>query len=365
MNSPVEFGSPRPSEGEITPKPRWRPLGELVAVGSLGEALISAIPDLGDRQRPETIFKQPLLGSIWKSENAKTLQELQGGGLVTVADVLALSEDELSSFITTEIAREDIKRRLGRYLENLAVTPHARLLKAVFNVTQSPVPPERELELIEAVEEELDGLNERERPVLILYFGLHDGITRTLKQVDQELRGREFKGMSYRHKESALIKLHRSSSLQSYLTLPEDSFLRQPPGIVFKRDTGGWMKPQEVAVETPPEPPVNNLLPSEALSEEELQVLALQSLEKLGLDTQSLNTLKRALARVNVQQTIGGLLSMSAKELLSSKGFGFKTVHQVAEKLQELLQIPSNENTIIKLFDETLAEIRRERNVLL
>ena len=72
--------------------------------------------------------------------------------------------------------------------------------------------------LQEQMNEILDGLNERERRVLIMRFGLEDGITRTLEDV-----GREFNVTRERVRQieaKALRKLRhplRSRKLRDYL----------------------------------------------------------------------------------------------------------------------------------------------------
>lgn len=93
----------------------------------------------------------------------------------------------------TFLSLKDSKRtesRIKRYLERLALTPHAQLLGALSLEEQVVVPAEEEHKLIETVETQIDFLKgekpwfkNRGSEVITLRFGLRDGIPRTLEEI--------------------------------------------------------------------------------------------------------------------------------------------------------------------------------------
>lgn len=120
---------------------------------------------------------------------------------------------------------------------SLAITPHAKLLGAIFRKPQYPVPPEREQEIIDEVSEKLKTLTAREQRVLTLRFGLHDGIVYTLNEVAREYDVRRSRICQIQ--QQTLRRLRhpsRSKELRQYLSLPINSFGREIFGAVFMKD---------------------------------------------------------------------------------------------------------------------------------
>ncbi|KKR81380.1 MAG: hypothetical protein UU73_C0003G0058 [Candidatus Daviesbacteria bacterium GW2011_GWA1_41_61] len=153
--------------------PQWIPLQEMVPQDSIGYALISQISSLGDRLRPETIFQQPL----------KPPLKIQAK-FATNADVLRLS---FSEFLESGL-KFDLINHLKNYLEGILILPHSRLLAAVYDAPQLPVPPNREEEIVEGIEGALMQISSKKAAlVLIFRFGLLDGITRTLAETGKQL----------------------------------------------------------------------------------------------------------------------------------------------------------------------------------
>lgn len=175
--------APRPRPEELTQKPRWIPLEEMLPPGSIGETLLSTIPNLGRRKRPETIFNQPVSFPPFPSRHA--MAELQNRGLDTVGKVLRLDEGDFSSLMEGERIQEFLRR----YLEELSISPHVRLLSRIVERTPESVSPESEEKLKDLVERYLPKLNPRETRVLALHFGLIDGITRSYNEIGKEFSG--------------------------------------------------------------------------------------------------------------------------------------------------------------------------------
>lgn len=206
-------------------RPKWVPVQEIVPENSIGRTLVSQIADLGLRLRPETTFQQPLPSNSILGKD---------GIFNTYEDILKLSFDE-SARLVPKFHPFD---RLNDYLKGLLITPHSRLLEAAYKRPQAPVPPDREQEIVEGVEGMLGRLaSKRAIPVLVLNFGLHDGITRSLKEVHEQIE----KTVSYARvnqlKAIGLLRLrHPALRADSYLVLPEASFGRKTFGAVLGKD---------------------------------------------------------------------------------------------------------------------------------
>lgn len=219
----------------VEQKPQWVPIIEMVLKDSVGFTLVSEIPDLSVRLRPETTFNQPLK-TLWPINKA-LLAELQNTGISIVSEILFLPDDQLSSFA----GKFRVRERLKEYLEGLRLTPHARVLEAAFGEKQHPVPPERESELVSAVGEQVATLPEREQTVLGLRFGLDDGITRTLEEIGSPkyMKPRVRRQMILAIKDKALRRLQfpfRRKDLIGYFSLPEESLGREFLGAAFMKD---------------------------------------------------------------------------------------------------------------------------------
>lgn len=196
---------------------------DLFPIESIGNSLFPAV--LEGRMRPETVLSRQLTEILPQGRLHQKLTQFN----ITIGDLLTLPSEELASL------DKGLIERVRVYLEGLAVTPHAKLLEAAFGQQQSPIPPEREEELIRAVDDAVATLKEptdwKAKPIrrqaLILHFGLHDGIPRSWSEVARILVvspgnlnnsiGREALGL-VRDKEE----------LKDYLVLPADA--------VFKRD---------------------------------------------------------------------------------------------------------------------------------
>lgn len=215
----------------IEQKPEWIVLHrEMFPQTSIGSALFPEV--LEGRKRPQTTFNQSLQ-FLWP-EKRVILSELRDQiGLNTIADILFLSSDQLSSLPPGFQVRE----RVGEYLEGLAITPQARLISRVFDKPQIPVPIDREREVIAAVDDRLATLTEREQKVLRPRFGTEDGIRNTLEGVGKSFgvtgeRIRQIEERGFRK----LRHPSRSKFLEGHATFPQDSLARSVFGAVFDKD---------------------------------------------------------------------------------------------------------------------------------
>ena len=218
-------------------KPKWIPVQEMIREGTIGFTLVSQIPDLGARPRPETTFQQPL-SLVWGNTRSPVITELQSSGLSVVRDLLYLTDDQLSLFDTNGVVTD----RLRVYLEGLSITPHARLLAAIFGENQYPIPMDREGELIGAVEEAVSSIaSERYAQVIRQRFGLSNGIRKTLDEIGGVIG---VSGSRVRQVETKALRFlrhpTRSKLLKEYLSLPEESFGREILGAVFEKECHGW-----------------------------------------------------------------------------------------------------------------------------
>lgn len=131
---------------------------------------------------------------------------------------------------------------LGREHVEGQVIPHARLLGEIFNQKQIPVPPNREREIINAVEKALSSLTGREQVVMRLVFGL-DGEPLSMAEAGRKI-GEGYNPIGRERirqiKAKALRKFHhpsRSKELRGNLIVPEESLAHRVFGAVLRKDT--------------------------------------------------------------------------------------------------------------------------------
>lgn len=409
VNPPAGGQNPDQNQGEPNLKPKWIELHrEMFPEGSIGFLLFPEI--LEGRKRPETIFNQPLRVGI----KTKIPKELQNESFVTISDILYLPEAKLSQFKRPD----EIKDYTSSLLSNLAITPHAKLLGAIFNEPQFPVPKEREQEQISAAQQLLDSLTIRGAYVLTLRFGINDGIIHPLKEIGKELNVGEERVRQI-EKENLLKLRHpsRSKEARQYLSLPTDSFGREIFSAVFGKDlpqldipvrelffsdsvkselrdlfpdrinAGDLAKidlekhalsplaqaeikemlevskiaaasPTEVEIFVPDEKSLNKLLSKFSISEEQLNLIAKLPIEKLNLNTLSHNTLKRYRVK-----TIGDLLLTPFEDLLAIRMIGSVSASHIKEKLlafiNPLFQSESVDFTLLKYRESPESVLRR------
>lgn len=140
---------PVPVESKPT-SPQWVPLEpSLFPEGSVGRALFTeAYTILQGRKRPQAIFQRHPYRMLLQPDSKRVHREY-----------------------------------LRQVVEDLAVTPHGRLLYSIFGEEQQPVSLSEEEELMRAVEAQLATLSPREAAVLGYLFGLKDGIHLQLEEV--------------------------------------------------------------------------------------------------------------------------------------------------------------------------------------
>lgn len=211
---------------ESADRPQWIPVQNMVSPGSIGEELVSRIPDLGGRLRPETTFGQSLRRpSLFVQENPD---------LSTFGDILGLPAEKLATFSP----RFRLQERLDRYLRGLLVLPQIRLLAAIYRLPQFPTPADREQEIVEGVESVLDQMpDKRMLTVIVLHFGLHDGITRSWEEIGRRPDVSVTRERVRQINEKGFRELrHSASGAGRYLVLSEDSFGRKVFGAVLRKD---------------------------------------------------------------------------------------------------------------------------------
>ncbi len=147
----------------VTERPQWIPVGEMVPSGSIGAMLISRIPTLGERLRPETIFEKTFFPTSPLNESS-------------YGDILRMPYERLITFTP----RFGLQDKLNRYLTNCLFLPHGRLLEHVLGVQPFIILQDREQEVAQGVEAVLDKLRLRASQVLDLRFGLSYGFPLTL-----------------------------------------------------------------------------------------------------------------------------------------------------------------------------------------
>lgn len=219
------------------PKPEWAPLDDptafSMAPGSIGHRLLSEYDYLlGGRSRPVTIFDQRpvslLSQSLWIEAHKRELS--------TVGEVLRLPEDTL----TPPTFSNHFVKGLRGYVEELAIPPHVQLVNVVFNQKHpfTPFPPAVEQEFIQTVEGQLGGLTPRESGVLILCYGLADGITRNRKQTALHPAFNLTRERIRQLEARALLKLRHPSRVRHlalFMPFPEGSLGRAVFGPRLRR----------------------------------------------------------------------------------------------------------------------------------
>lgn len=204
---------------------------------SLGFSLFPGA--LEGRKRAEATFLQPFK-SLFGNKSTSDLRTLEARNISTVADVLALEDEQLEGLKN----RDTIKKRLSEYLQGLVQTPHGKLMERVFGKGQrKDIPLEREQELIDAVNKALNTLPERRKLILQLRFGLVDGITRSRQEIAVSKNPPVSQNAIGESQTKAEMKLRSrrysiEKELKQYLALPENSFAREVFGsnIVFQKD---------------------------------------------------------------------------------------------------------------------------------
>lgn len=191
--------------------------------GSIGFQLFPEV--LEGRVRPVT-FSDVALNMPTNHKNA-----LQAAGVHTVSDLLMMDADRAVALFP-EKRQAGFQLQLQRRMETLAeknvLTPHARLIGAALGEEQGPVSPEEEPVIEARVEMALGFLNERERHILSLRFGLDGNPSRTLDQAgdyyaisSERVRQIESKALArMRHPE-------RREFLDDASVYPLDSIARQ------------------------------------------------------------------------------------------------------------------------------------------
>lgn len=200
-------------------KAGWVPTAEFFPKDSIGYTLVTETPLLGGRYRPVAKLNQPLGYLTLPPSCVRKFQALE---CKTIGDVLGIPDPDIQSLPTRW--RQRVRDGLLSYIEGLALTPHARLMRAVFGEEQPPVPAPLEGRFMQAVEGQVGTLSPREQGVLVLRFGLDDGIRNTLEKTGLKLNlTRE----GIRQIENKALRKLRHRSKASYLRLwipfPQDS----------------------------------------------------------------------------------------------------------------------------------------------
>lgn len=224
-----------PENGDV--KPRWIPVQEMVGEGTIGFTLVSQIPDLGVRLRPESIFNQQPLASLWPLQRS-LLSELQDLGYTKASDLLSLSEEQLSA-----IGRKfGLRERVREYIEGVATLTHARLAEAVWGKKHLPIPPQFENQFVTEAEAAIDRLPVNENiyarnigdEVLRVHYGLRDGIIRIPKDVSDALT-LSWSGVMYHERRALRALRNPQREFPDYSVFPDNTFGHQL-GLLFVKD---------------------------------------------------------------------------------------------------------------------------------
>lgn len=162
-------------------KPVWVTLSKDGFTDTVGYTLFP--PVLEGRSRPDTIFQLPLNQLFHGKPSRLAIIQNYPSDLKTIADVLNLSYEQFQSLPE----HNDLQTAITKHLIALAVTPHARLVGDLYNRTdrlpssQLPIDPALEPELIGAVNAAVATLKSDEQRLLIVNYGLEDGIQPILK----------------------------------------------------------------------------------------------------------------------------------------------------------------------------------------
>ncbi len=156
---------------------------EMFPEGSLGR---DYLPILAGRNRPPALVDKPVTILRHFGATRSDIQELSSLDLASV-DSLLRQPAELNTRLDPR-GSERINEALKEYFGGHLVSPHQRLLQAIFPNERLllPIAPVREKELIEAMDNNLAFLTGRENRVLRLRFALDYGRFYTLKDLGHE-----------------------------------------------------------------------------------------------------------------------------------------------------------------------------------
>lgn len=371
QESPSGIGTPEHKGQELAPFIQEADFPD----DSLGAELVRG---LEGRRRFREIFSEPLparKGRIGFSLPPRIIGRLNQEGVSTVFSLLGRSKEALSSIPEIdEQDKENIRKRLKLFAEDLKISPEVKLLGAIFGQEIPPSSAKEEEELREVLGEVFSTLTEREQRILSFRFRLKDGIRRTYKDIGRD----EGVTMEYTRQieAKALRKLRhpsRSRKLDDFLPLgvsfsagsiaereifgpilvKEFKSLKEELGQLYplffktlvalksKISASDW---EEVRGEIKeaffrekcglfpllPEPvpelasePVNfenRLLPDVFLSEEDRLRISQANLKDLGLSARIRNRLVWSLGEIPLPLT--RIFSMSEEELLTLRQFG-------------------------------------------
>lgn len=209
-------------------RPKWIPVSVMVPKGSIGSRMIEEIPTLGERLRPETTLNQPFTrNSLLKAGSFFHFQNYR--------DLLSASEHFGNSVYTGPL-----RSFLYKYLNNLLILPHTRLLSAMlWDQKAYVVPPDREREIKEGVEAAMNRLcNQRQVSILTMHFGLDRGFPLSFAEIHSELgKYSPSRQVLQRLADKGLLILRSRAagpSVRDLLPLPESSIGRAAFGPLTK-----------------------------------------------------------------------------------------------------------------------------------
>ncbi|OGK15872.1 hypothetical protein A2690_04425 [Candidatus Roizmanbacteria bacterium RIFCSPHIGHO2_01_FULL_39_12b] len=215
--------------GDPMPAPDRIVLGrELFPENSLWRQFFSEGADpytLTGRRRPADIFTQPVNQAI--RIKLKPLSELQNRGINTIGELLAADPESLGTRLVDATGVS-----LARYMNNLAVTQEARFVRTLFGwhgirevdlPYPSAVTPDKEDELVEAVQRALGAISPDEADFIDGKWGFSRGFGATTSQMTKDT------GLHYNTITSRQIraceKLLKTSGeiLRRFIQYPADS----------------------------------------------------------------------------------------------------------------------------------------------
>lgn len=341
----------------MSEKPQWIPIATMTPEGSLGAYLINRTQDLGVRLRPETTFNQ----SIKRSPSNKHLtQELSDAGILTMGDLLRMPENRIIALTTNPGRLVDSVRG---YLEGLLITPHGRVIEAIFGKKQIPVPAEFETELILGLEQAISSVmpleprspiisyHAKDIQVIQLRFGLMNGIPHSLEETSGYLEVSKDM-ISLRQNRTLRILRHpsRSNKLRGFFGVPAQSFGKQVFGAFLARDFPDLRRESIDSLQLPPE--VKEELASKVnlradFSVEDLVLLDLS--KSKGLEKATVDNVASALLRK--ADEVANRLRLQAEEIAQTK------IWAEQERLARMEGLKNNLIPQIDLTRQQLEEI--------
>ncbi|MBI2029163.1 hypothetical protein HYT02_01985 [Candidatus Gottesmanbacteria bacterium] len=204
----------------------------------------TVFPDnLEGRMRSEAILDKPL-SRIFSPDN-KGIPFLTQAGISSLGQLLLTETDSLDSLLDPR-HQKNIRKRLTEHLQHYSLTSHAHLLQDIFEGRSKdeerkhqeyPVPFEREKELVDGVEEQVQKLKELETDIITRYYGLKTDVPQTYEEIRPEY------GLT---KHMISIKVNQilrrlrhpffSVELRKYRSLSPQSVGRQIGGHIFYKD---------------------------------------------------------------------------------------------------------------------------------